>query len=301
MIVDRLRLDGSTVLVTGAAGKIGSTVALSLAEAGAVVVLVDLDQERLEAVTQRFVAAGHDHLALTGDSADADAFAGLVRRVAEDRGAIDGLVCLVGGVEGSEFGPFVGTATKTYDAILDRNLRSAVVAHEVVASSMLEGGRGGAIVTISAATAFVAAPFHGLYGAAKAALVALTKTEAVEWGAFGIRVNTVAPGAVETSPPRDPEQVRAWERAAIPLGRRVRPDDIAGATLFLLSDLAGAITGQTLVVDGGALAKPAFLDADNVPVFVTDVSLRDRMRGHASTMRSAGDTVHPEGSTPRKK
>jgi NAD(P)-dependent dehydrogenase (short-subunit alcohol dehydrogenase family) len=151
---------------------------------------------------------------------------------------------------------------------------------------MVASGRSGSIVSVTAATALASSPFHALYGAAKAALVALTRTEAVEWGPLGIRVNTVAPGAVETRPAADPEEVARWERAAIPLGRRVRPVEIAAAALFLLSDLSSAVTGQTLVLDGGALAKPAFFDADNVPVFVTDASLRARMRGTAA---GAGD------------
>jgi NAD(P)-dependent dehydrogenase (short-subunit alcohol dehydrogenase family) len=153
------------------------------------------------------------------------------------------------------------------------------VAHQVTAEHLSAAGRGGAMVSVSAATALASSPFHALYGAAKAALVALTRTEAVEWGPMGIRVNTVAPGAVETRPAADPDEVARWERAAIPLGRRVQPIEIAAAALFLLSDLASAVTGQTLVLDGGALAKPAFFDADNVPVFVTDPALRARMRG----------------------
>jgi NAD(P)-dependent dehydrogenase (short-subunit alcohol dehydrogenase family) len=173
-----------------------------------------------------------------------------------------------------------------YDGLLDRNLRSAVVAHQVTAASMAASGRGGSIVSVSAATAFASSPFHALYGAAKAALVALARTEAVEWGPSGIRVNTVAPGAVETRPAADAAEMTRWERAAIPLGRRVRPTEIAAAALFLLSDLSSGVTGQTLVVDGGALAKPAFFDADNVPVFVTDAGLRERMR-HGRT--EAGD------------
>jgi 3-oxoacyl-[acyl-carrier protein] reductase len=98
---------------------------------------------------------------------------------------------------------------------------------------------------------------------------------------LGIRVNTVAPGGVQTQPPADPEEMARSERAAVPLGRRAVPDDIAGTVLFLLSDLSSYMTGQTLVLDGGALAKPAFFDADNVPVFVTDAALRARMRESA--------------------
>jgi NAD(P)-dependent dehydrogenase (short-subunit alcohol dehydrogenase family) len=176
----------------------------------------------------------------------------------------------------------IDNATSTYDTILDRNLRSAVVVHQCVAATMAADGRGGSIVSVSAATGLASSPFHALYGAAKAALIALARTEAIEWGPLGIRVNTVAPGGVQTRPATDPEEMARAERAAVPLGRRALPDDIAGSVLFLLSDLSSYITGQTLVLDGGALAKPAFFDADNVPVFVTDAALRARMRASAS-------------------
>jgi NAD(P)-dependent dehydrogenase (short-subunit alcohol dehydrogenase family) len=277
MIIDLLRLDGRVVVVTGAGGSIGTTMALTLAEAGARIVLVDLDDASLQRVSHLFDDRGWEHLALTADTCDIEAFGDAVARTVDRYGAVDGLVCLVGGVEPDEFGPLLGHGVASYDAIMDRNLRSAVVAHEATARIMAAQG-GGSIVSISAATALASSPFHALYGAAKAALVALTRTEAVEWGSLGIRVNTVAPGAVETRPPADPEAMARWERAAIPLGRRVKPVEVAGAALFLLSDLASYVTGHTLVLDGGALAKPAFLDADNVPIFVTDPAVRERMR-----------------------
>jgi NAD(P)-dependent dehydrogenase (short-subunit alcohol dehydrogenase family) len=279
LITDLIALNGRTVIVTGAGGAIGSTVAASLAEAGAAIVLVERDAKRLAAVAARLNTGGGDHLAIAADSCHEDDFGRVVRSATERFGAVDGLMCLVGGVEPGEFGPMLGHGIRTYDDMMNRNLRSAVVAHQVTAEAMVSSGGGGAIVSVSAATAFASSPFHAIYGAAKAALVALTRTEAVEWGPFGIRVNTVAPGAVETRPAADPEEIARWERAAIPLGRRVRPVEIAAAALFLLSDLSSAVTGQTLILDGGALAKPAFLDADNVPVFVTDASLRARMRG----------------------
>jgi NAD(P)-dependent dehydrogenase (short-subunit alcohol dehydrogenase family) len=279
MITDLIRLSGRTVIVTGAGGAIGSTVASTLAEAGASIVLVERDAERLADVTARLRQSGADHLAIAADSCDEADFGRAVAAAIERYGSINGLMCLVGGVEPDEFGPMLGHGIRTYDSLMDRNLKSAVVAHQVTAGAMVSSGRGGAIVSVSAATAFASSPFHALYGAAKAALVALTRTEAVEWGPLGIRVNTVAPGAVETRPAADPQEIARWERAAIPLGRRVQPVEIAGAALFLLSNLSSAVTGQTLILDGGALAKPAFLDADNVPVFVTDASLRARMRG----------------------
>ena len=284
MITDRLRLDDRTVLVAGAGGAIGSIVAQRLAEAGATLVLVDNDADRLEAASRAVseaATASHKgpHVVEIADIVDVDQVRAVVARAADRFGRLDGALCLVGGVHPAEFGPMIDFGIATYDAILDRNLRTAVVVHQCVAAVMAADKLGGSIVSVSAATGLASSPFHALYGAAKAALIALARTEAVEWGPLGIRVNTVAPGGVQTRPAVDPEEMARSERAAVPLGRRAVPDDIAGAVLFLLSDLSSYISGHTLVLDGGALAKPAFFDADNVPVFVTDAALRARMRG----------------------
>jgi NAD(P)-dependent dehydrogenase (short-subunit alcohol dehydrogenase family) len=110
--------------------------------------------------------------------------------------------------------------------------------------------------------------------------MSLTRTAAVELGPLGIRVNAVAPGSVRTpkSEAHNPPSAESdAERAAVPLRRRGKPADIASAALFFLSDHAAWVTGQVLAVDGGSSARPSFLDADDVPVFVRDPSLRARL------------------------
>lgn len=278
MIHERVQMTGRAVIVTGGAGAIGRVVTRAVADAGARVTVIDQDAAALAALGDALTAAGHEHLLLSGDACDLEAMTALVARSTERFGAPDGLVALIGGVEAAEFGPFLGHATATYDDIVARNLRTAVVTLEAVAGAMVAAGRGGSLVAISAATALASAPYHATYAAAKAGVISLARTLALELGPLGIRVNTVAPGAVETRPALDAEAIAKLERDVIPLGRRVQPDEIAAAVVFLLSDLSSAITGQTLVLDGGALAKPGFLDADDVPVFVTDKGLRDRMR-----------------------
>jgi 3-oxoacyl-[acyl-carrier protein] reductase len=121
----------------------------------------------------------------------------------------------------------------------------------------MAAGGPGSIVAIASVSGLRSAPQHGPYGAAKAGLMALVRTLAMELGGNGVRVNAVAPGAVLT--PRVAEIMdearRAESAASIPLGRMATPDDIARAVVFLASDLASYITGQTLVVDGGATAQ----------------------------------------------
>jgi NAD(P)-dependent dehydrogenase (short-subunit alcohol dehydrogenase family) len=147
---------------------------------------------------------------------------------------------------------------------------------------MVENEVPGSIVHIASIAGLDAMPFGAGYSAGKAAMMSLVRTEAVELGARGIRVNAVACGTIRT--PRSDTHAAGdadtdLERATIPLGRRGRPEDIAGAVLFLLSDLAAFVSGHVLVADGASSVKPSYLDADNLPLFVHDDALRDRLRG----------------------
>jgi NAD(P)-dependent dehydrogenase (short-subunit alcohol dehydrogenase family) len=132
-------------------------------------------------------------------------------------------------------------------------------------------------VQIASIAALEGMPFGAGYAASKAALLSLTRTMALEWGGYGLRVNAVAPGSVRV-PRNGAAEDLEHERRAIPLGRRGHPEDIAGAVLFLLSDLSRWITGQVLAVDGGASVRPSYLDDDGLPVFVRDEALRRRLK-----------------------
>ena len=167
-------------------------------------------------------------------------------------------------------------ADETFESVLDANLRCAFLTSQVLARQLAGRDAPGSIVQIASISALQGMPFGAAYSAAKAALISLTRTMALEWGPLGIRVNAVAPGTIRV--PRnqagdDPER----DRAILPLGRRGAPEDIAGAALFLLSDLAQWVTGQVLAVDGGASVKPSYLDETGLPVFVTDPKVRDRL------------------------
>jgi NAD(P)-dependent dehydrogenase (short-subunit alcohol dehydrogenase family) len=160
-------------------------------------------------------------------------------------------------------------------ALFTQNLESMFFMSQAFAAELKAQGRPGSIVSISSISGMNSAPFHIAYGAAKAAVVAVTRTMAVELGLDGIRVNAVAPGPTETPASRvyvgeDLER----DRQAITMGRQGHPEEQAGAILFLLSDLSSYITGQTILVDGGLNLKWTHLGADNTSLFLRDESFR---------------------------
>jgi NAD(P)-dependent dehydrogenase (short-subunit alcohol dehydrogenase family) len=168
------------------------------------------------------------------------------------------------------------------------NLRAAFITSTAVARAIAAHGEGGSIVHLSSAAGTTSMAYGAGYAAAKAALINLTRTMAVEWGALQLRVNAVAPGSIR---PRksgrqrfsneETDETRKLVRDVVPLGRRGEPEDIGNAVLFLLSDMAAYITGHTLMVDGGSTVRAPYTDGENLPVFVTDPVVRQKMKGGA--------------------
>ena len=159
--------------------------------------------------------------------------------------------------------------------LFSQNLETMFFMSQAVALALKSQGRPGSIVSISSISGMNTAPLHIGYGTAKAALVAATRTMAVELAGDGIRVNAIAPGVTETPASATYVDENAErDRTAIAMGRRGRPEEQAGAILFLLSDLSTYITGQTLLVDGGLNLKWTHLAADNTSLFLKDESFR---------------------------
>jgi NAD(P)-dependent dehydrogenase (short-subunit alcohol dehydrogenase family) len=260
-------LNNRTFVVAGAGGGgIGTAIAGLLTRAGARIVGLDNDPERLALapVAETRVVDVRD--------------AGALDAALADVGALDGLVHVVGGLRIDQWAPTDRLSVETFDAVLALNLRAALTTSQAVAQRLIETQRSGTIVYIASIAGLSAMPYGAAYAVAKAGLIALARTQAVEWGALGIRVNAVAGGTIRT-PKSESEGAsnRPEDMATIPLGRRGTPDEIAGAALFLCSNLAAFVTGQTIAVDGGASVKPSFVDDENLPVFVRDPAMRARI------------------------
>ncbi|MEC8687715.1 MAG: SDR family oxidoreductase, partial [Actinomycetota bacterium] len=187
---------------------------------------------------------------------------------------VDLVVNVVGGVTVPYWHRLHDYPIESFDHLLTTNLRYAFTSCQAVAARLIADARPGAMVNISS-IASKGQPLLAGYGAAKAGLDSLTRSMAMEWGRHGIRVNNVAPGTVNTPrsgrPVDDPDDPLA---KGITLGRRGTPTDIANACVYLLSDLAGYVTGQTLDVDGGP--SRGALDEHDLPVFVTNPAIRAR-------------------------
>ncbi len=265
------------VVVGAGGGGIGTGIAVAIAAAGARVVAVDRDAERLELAVEAVRGAGE----LTPEQCDAGggaASGAVIERAAAGPGRLSGLVNVVGGLPLERWRALLDDDDENFDALLEINLRIALRSSRAFARALVASGDEGSLVQIASIAALEAMPFGAGYAASKAALLSLTRTMALEWGGLGIRVNAVAPGSIQVPRNQAGEDVER-DRRAIPLGRRGRPEDIAGAVLFLLSDLSRWITGQVLAVDGGASVKPSYLDDDGLPVFVRDEALRRRLTG----------------------
>lgn len=241
------------VLVTGAASGIGAAVADAFAAAGQRVTLVDQRAAEL-AATAAGVRRRHgvEVLDLVADLADPQEAEAVVGRAADAAGPVTALVNAAGIYPAV---PLLEMTHRLWDRVMDVNVRAALLTTVAYARARVAAGLPGAVVNISSGAAVRARPGAAHYCTSKAALEMLTRSCAVEFGQHGIRVNAVSPGFVTVDSTANPvTEEYAAAVSANPLGRRGRPDDIAGAVRWLTGDEAGWVTGTVLRVDGGATA-----------------------------------------------
>jgi NAD(P)-dependent dehydrogenase (short-subunit alcohol dehydrogenase family) len=242
-----------TAIVTGSTRGIGRAIARELASQGARVVVHGTNAERAAAVVREIEAAGGVAASILGDVADASFAPRIVELAVTTFGGVDIFVSNAGM---SIIEPFLTMPTETLQRFLDVHIRGAFTCGQAVARRMVEQGRGGRIINMSSVAASFANTGFAAYATVKAALTSLTRVQAVELAEYAITANALVPGPVwnemmETlwGPERLAERCRT-----IPLGRLARGEDVAKAALFLASPAASYITGQSIVVDGGASA-----------------------------------------------
>jgi meso-butanediol dehydrogenase/(S,S)-butanediol dehydrogenase/diacetyl reductase len=248
------RLAGKVALVTGAGSGIGRAIALRFAAEGARVVVNDLVADAAQRVVKEIEAAGGTALPFPGDVADPRQVEAAVRLASSRFGRLDVLVnnaaaVVPGAVESLSDADWRRTQSVTLDGVF-YGMRAAL--------PVMAAQRSGAIINISSGAAIAGEPGLGAYGAAKAAIVNLTQTAAVENAGRGVRINTILPGPIETPPLLAAVEATGgragWERQ-IPCGRLGRPEEMAAVALFLASDEASYVHGAAIVADGGVAAR----------------------------------------------
>ncbi len=245
-------LEGKVAIITGASRGIGESIAKQFAAAGADVVLAARKLEGLVGVAAAIEKTGRRALALAAHMGKVDNVHGLLRAAVERFGKVDVLVN--NAATNPYFGPLVDVTEAAWDKTFEVNVKGYFYAAREVIAHLQGRGAPGSIINIASVAGMRAAPFQGVYGMTKAAVISMTQTLAQEVGGTGIRVNAIAPGLVEThfaAALVQNDEIRKHVVDRTVLGRHAQPDEIAGAAVFLASDASSYVSGHTLVVDAG--------------------------------------------------
>lgn len=273
-----LGLVGKRAVVSGAgyiperAGH-GWFTSLALAEAGASVACIDIDEQRAEQIAGEIVGRGGHAVPIVADMTDPEQVGRAIDDVEAALGGVDVCVDIIGGATWSKVEDFT---PRLWDAAIHYNLTQVFYLFQAAAKYMIGQGSGGSLVAIASVDGIASATYHAAYGAAKAGVISLVKTFADELGRYGIRANAVAPGNVGTGNEDQPPgefAVNGINPLAAP-----RAHDVANAALFLSSELAARITGQTLVVDGGATIRQLWGLGESMIPSDPEAALPDFMR-----------------------
>jgi NAD(P)-dependent dehydrogenase (short-subunit alcohol dehydrogenase family) len=255
IIVRLFDLTGKNAFVTGASRGIGQAIAVAFAESGADVALVARSADGLAETAEAIAAVGRKAFVIPTDVTNYDAVADAAATAIDQLSFVD---IVVNNAGGSNFMvPFRDLRLTGWDKLIQLNLSSAVYVCHAFASHLLDRGKG-SVINVASVAGVAASPLMTPYGAAKAGMISLTKSLAVEWASGGVRVNALCPGWTATELNRT-----LWEDpvagpatiATTPMGRWASAEEMAGPAVFLASDAASYMTGQSLVVDGGQTAS----------------------------------------------
>jgi NAD(P)-dependent dehydrogenase (short-subunit alcohol dehydrogenase family) len=240
-------LTGKSALVTGASSGIGLALAAALAQAGAKVTVAARREDQLEDLVTALQAQGHSANYLVMDIANVEQTESQV----EQHGPFDVLVNSAGL---AIHGPAMDTQPADFDAVMNLNLRGAYFLTRAVAKGLIAEGKSGSLINVSSQMAHVGGIERAVYCASKHAVEGFTKTMAIEFGPYQVRVNTLCPTFIRTALTAatfsDPEK-RAWVEGKIKLGRVGEVEDLMGAVVYLASDASSMVTGTAHLVDGG--------------------------------------------------
>jgi NAD(P)-dependent dehydrogenase (short-subunit alcohol dehydrogenase family) len=252
-----ISFENKVALVTGAGSGLGLATAQAFAEAGASVALADWNEKAVRSAADKLVASGHKALAIRCDVSNDAEVAAMVRETITKFGRLD-VAYNNAGVQ-NELAETADTTAKDYDRVMGINLRGIWNSMKFELQHMRKQGSG-AIVNCSSLGGLVGGAERGIYHAAKHGVLGFTKSAALEYGAKGIRINAVCPGLIQT--PMSDQMVAAGQGEAlkamekmIPMARVGRPEEIASAVLWLCSDAASYVTGQSISVDGGFIMR----------------------------------------------
>lgn len=251
-----MRFEGKVAVVTGAATGIGRATALAFAREGASVVLADVNAEAMNETARAIETSGGSGLAVLADVSRGEDARGIASDAVDRYGGVDYLVASAGI---QTYGTVVDTDEDTWDRTLAVNLKGVYLAAKYCIPEMVKRG-GGAIVNVASVQGLQSQPNVAAYAASKGALIAMTRTMALDHAREGIRVNSLCPGSIntpllrfaaDTYSPQDPlGAIEEWGKLHA-LGRVGQPEEMAEVALFLVSDAASFMTGATVVADGG--------------------------------------------------
>jgi len=248
-LLDIFSIKNKVAIITGSSQGIGKALALGFAMSGASVTLAARTLADLEAVAGEIKAKGGKTLILPTDVTNSDQVSQMVQKTVKEFGRIDILVNCAGG---GSFNPLLDMNEETWDGMIDFNLKSVYLCCRAV-GKVMEKQRNGSIINFSSGAAVAPTPGNSHYCAAKAGVEQFTKTLAVEFGPFNVRVNAISPGLINTQHNLEVMGSAMIEKYAkmIPLGRSGQPEDIVGPAIFLASDASSYISGTIISVSGG--------------------------------------------------